>query len=114
MVDKYSAGSSKVYNGSVNATKAEVTDDVNSLIHSITLLNATAAEAYLQVFDADADAVTVGTTAPTFVIGCDTLGQLHCVFPNPIRFSTGFTIASTTTRAGSTNAVQEVTITYNS
>ena len=104
--------STKVFNASVNATKQEVTDNPNSLIYSISLLNATAAEAYLQVFDADADSVTVGSTAPTFVLGVDQTRDQHFVFPKPIKFTTGFTVASTTTRAGSSNAVQEVAITY--
>jgi len=103
---------SKVFNATVNATKAEVDDNAGALIHSITVLNATAAEAFLQVFDADADDVTVGTTVRDFVIGCDAVQQLHCAFPVPIHFTTGFTIASTTARDGNTNAVMEVTITY--
>ena len=105
-------GATKVYNGSINATKAEVTDNPSILIYSITLLNATAAEAYLQVFNADSADVTVGSTTPDFVIGVDATDELHCPFPKPILFNAGLTIASTTTRAGSTNAVQEVTITY--
>lgn len=103
---------SKVYNGTVNATKAEVTDNPNVLIYSIDRLNATAAEAYLQVFDADANDVTVGTTTPTFVLGSGAEGNPHSHFNPPIRFTSGLTIASTTARTGSTNAVQEVTITY--
>ncbi len=101
-----------VYNGTVNATKAEVTDNPNVHIYSIALLNATAAEAYLQVYDADSSNVTVGTTVADFVIGNGAEGAFQCVFNPPIQFTTGFSIASTTARAGSTNAVQEVTITY--
>lgn len=102
----------KVYNGSVSNTKIEVTDNTNILIHSITLLNATAAEAYLQLFDADADDVTLASTTPNFHIGCDATSEIHCEFPKPIHFTTGFTIASTDARKGNSAAVQEVTITY--
>ncbi len=102
-----------VYNGSVNATKVEVTDNAQSLIYTISILNATSAEAYLQIFDADATNVTVGTTTPTIVLGVGAEGNPHFDFSNhPILLTTGFTIASTTARAGSSNAVQEVTITY--
>lgn len=102
----------KTYNGSVTGTAIEVTDNSNALIYSITLLNTTAALAYFQVFDADSANVTVGTTTPTFVIGVAASGTVHCVFPKPIRFTTGFTIASTTARADATGAIQEATITY--
>ena len=104
--------STKVYNASVNATAAEVTNNPNVLIYGIALFNTTGAAAYLQIFDADADDVTVGTTVPTASIG-NAIGAAFSVeFSKPIRFTTGLTIASTTTRSGATNAAQEVTITY--
>lgn len=103
----------KVYSGSVNATKVEVTDNAQTLIYTISLLNATAAEAYLQIFDADSADVTVGTTTPDIVIGVGAEGNPYYDFSaHPILLTTGFTIASTTARDGSTNAVQEVLITY--
>lgn len=101
-----------VYNAAATGTKADVTTATKILVYSITIHNANAAEAYLQVFDAQSASVTVGTTAPTFVIGCDAATQIHCVFPKPILLGSGFTIASTTARAGATGATQEVTITY--
>lgn len=104
--------STLTFNASVNATKREVTDNPESLIYTITLLNATAAEAYFQVFDADADDVTVGTTVSKFVIGVEAGSELPVEFPKPVRLKNGFTVASTTTRDGSTNAVMEATITY--
>jgi len=103
---------SKVFNQSVNATKVEVTDDTKILIYSITLHNGSAIEGYLQVFDLDADDVTVGTTTSTFVIGNEATSQIHCPFPKPILFTSGLTLASTSTRANSTDSLQEVTITY--
>ena len=51
------------YNGSVNATKVVVTA-APTLIQSISVLNATSAEAYLQIFDSLTAGVTVGSTAP--------------------------------------------------
>lgn len=101
----------KVFNGSIDATKVEVTDDSEILIYSISILNATAAEAYLQVWDKKEGDVTVGADT-TFILGVDAASQEHFVFPVPIRFGTGFTIASATARDGSSDAVQEVTITF--
>jgi hypothetical protein len=76
------------------------------------VLNATSAEAYLQIFDKVTGDVTVGTTAPTLVFGVGAEGNPHFLFPKPIYFKTGLVIASATARVGDTNAVQEVSITY--
>ena len=99
------------YNGSVNGTKVVVTA-APTLIQSISVLNATSAEAYLQIFDKVTGDVTVGTTAPTLVFGVGAEGNPHFLFPKPIYFKTGLVIASATARVGDTNAVQEVSITY--
>lgn len=108
----FMSDSTITYNGVVGGTEVEVTDNADSLIYSITLLNLTAAIAYLQIIDADAADVTIGTTTPTFVIAVPASGSLHCSFPKPIRLTSGFTIASTTARGGATGANQEVLITY--
>lgn len=102
----------KVYNGSVAGTKIEVTDNPNVLIYSITAMNAGIAEGYIQVFDKDSVNVTVGATAPDFVIGVEATTSLHVDFPKPVLFTSGFTIASTTSRTGSIAAAMEITITY--
>jgi hypothetical protein len=99
------------YNGSVSATKIVVTA-APTLIQSISVLNATSAEAYLQIFDLATGGVTVGTTAPSMVFGVGAEGNPHFLFPKPIYFKTGLVVASTTARAGDSAAVQEVNITY--
>ena len=99
------------YNGSVNATKVVVTA-APTLIQSISVLNATSAEAYLQIFDSLTAGVTVGSTAPSLVFGVGAEGNPHFLFPKPIYFKTGLVIASATARAGASNAVQEISITY--
>ena len=99
------------YNGSVNGTKVVVTA-APTLIQSISVLNATSAEAYLQLFDSLTGGVTVGSTAPSMVFGVGAEGNPHFVFPKPIYFKTGLVIASATARGGASNAVQEVNITY--
>ena len=99
------------YNGSVNATKVVVTA-APTLIQSISVLNATSAEAYLQLFDKATGDVTVGSTAPSLVFGVGAEGNPHFLFPKPIYFKTGLVIASATARAGASNAIQEISITY--
>ena len=101
-----------VYGGTVSNTKVEVTDNVDVLLYGFHIQNTTAAVAYLQVFDKDADDVTVGTTVPDYVIGVAANNQCDIVFQKPKRHSTGFTIASCTSRTNNTGAAQEVTIQY--
>ena len=99
------------YNASVSNTNLTVNDSP-TLIQSISVLNATSAEAYLQLFDLAIGDVTVGTTAPSLVFGVGAEGNPHFLFPKPIYFKTGLVIASATARAGASNAVQEISITY--
>lgn len=106
--------SSIVFNDSISGDKRNISDSSNVLLHSVTLLNATGDEAYLQFFDVGSTGdVIVGTTAPTFVIGLEAQKQIHRKLKKPIRFFNGMFVASTTTRDGSTGAIQEVTLTYN-
>ena len=60
-----SIGSSTFYDADLDETKIEVTDNPNVRIYSIHAMNTTAAPLFLQLWDLDADSVTVGTTAPT-------------------------------------------------
>jgi len=106
--------STQVYNAAVSGTKLEVTDNPNVLVYSFHILNTTAAAAFLQVFDKDADNVTVGTTVADYVIAVAASGTREITYCKPIRHTVGLTVTSTTTRGGSTGASQEVTITYNS
>ena len=112
--ETYGIPASGIYTAQVTGTKAEVTDNAKSDVYSMHISNGTAALAYLQVFDLDADAVTVGTTAPTYAIGVPAGQTVNHVFGKPIIHSTGFTVASTTTRTGAVSAAQEVTIIYKS
>ena len=101
-----------VYTVTASSTKADVTTDAKSTIYSVHISNTTAATAYLQVFDLQSGSVTVGSTAPTYAFGVPAGGVANLHFGRPIEHSTGFTIASTTTRTGSSTAAQEVTIIY--
>ena len=99
------------YNASVSNTNLTVNASP-TLIQSISVLNATSAEAYLQLFDLAIGDVTVGTTVPNLVFGVEAGGNPHYLFPKPIYFKTGLVVASTTARVGDSAAIQEVSITY--
>lgn len=96
------------YSASNTGTKAEVSA-VPVRIGSIILYNTTAAVAYLQIFCTPAASVTVGTTAPNWVIPMPATGGLTLTFPDGWSLGgTGLTIAATTTRTGSTGATTDV------
>ena len=99
------------YNGSVSSTNLTVNASP-TLIQTISVLNATSAEAYLFLYDLAIGDVTVGSTTPNLVFGVEAGGNPHFLFPKPIYFKTGLVVASTTARGGASAAVQEVNITY--
>lgn len=99
-------GTTTFYDNDLDETKIEVTDNPTVRIYSIVAFNTTAAPLFLQLFDLDADSVTVGTTAPTnqYVIpgNGDSDGAGFVInFPVPKAYSTGFTVACTTDSQGS-------------
>jgi hypothetical protein len=76
-------------------------------------VNLTAADAYVQIFDAtSAGAVTVGTTIPTWVIQADANDpSVGDGLPTDgLVFDNGIVVASTTTSVGATTASQHVRI----
>ena len=99
------------YNGSVSSTNLTVNASP-TLIQTISVLNATSAEAYLFLYDLAIGDVTVGTTVPNLIFGVESGGNPHYVFPKPIYFKTGLVVASATARDGNSAAIQEVSITY--
>lgn len=101
--DANQVGATLYSNTALNATKAEVTDTANSRVYNIFVYNPSNAVAYLQIFDLDADDVTVGSTTPTQVLAVPTLIGMNFSYPTPKKFTTGLTIAGTTTATGSTN-----------
>jgi len=113
MISDNTVGSAKVYSAAVTGTKVGVTTKDEVLIFSISIFSDTGA-GYLQFFDAQAADVTVGTTTPTFVLYIAAGGDKaqHFEFSKPIKFSTGLTIAATTTRTGNSTATVETLITY--
>ena len=84
---------------------AQVIKNNPGRLHYIEVSNINAADAFLQLFDALAVNVTVGTTTPkqSFLVpkgnGTDR-GAMNWVFDPPIEFSIGITYACTTTATG--------------
>lgn len=102
----------KMFSAQVGGTKASVHDN-GSALYGISLLNETAAVAYLQVFKRVASAVTVGTTTPDLALGLPANGGLTLSFPHGfIVGGDGLTVAGTTTRTGSTGANISVNLVY--
>lgn len=67
------------------------------------IANPNAATVYVQVFDAAAtNAVTVGTTSPTFVLAVPGNGVLDGPQLGAVSFASGIVVAATTTATGST------------
>lgn len=88
------------------ATKAEIDDDAGSR-PLVLVIEGKGEAGYVQMFDADADSVTVGSTAPDLVIpfGATSGEMVSASFFGPgwtTLWDTGLTIAVTTTSTGNT------------
>ena len=99
---------------SVTNSAQDVSTNVNNLIDGFNITNTTGAIAYLQVFDLAATNVSLGSTVPKFFLGVNAGTSMQIFFPKPIKMTTGFSIASTTTSTGSTGAIQGVTTFFGS
>ena len=94
----------KVWSGTSSSTKAELSKQAETL-RAIELLNKEVAASYFQVFNLPSASVTVGTTAPLFSLAIPAgAGATLSFGDGQILGGSGLTIASTTTRAGSTTA----------
>jgi len=101
-------------NTAVAATKIEVKDEPCALL-KVVAENLDAAERFVQLFDADADDVAVGTTEPDWTIlvppgdGASQHGVAEEAFSG-MKFATGLTIAATTTRTGNGAPTNDLTV----
>ena len=88
---------------SISAGECRVTD--------IIVQNTSAAVAFVQVFDAAAANVTLGTTVPVFeILLALTTGFQHIPFGDPVHFTTRMSAFSTTTAGGNTGSGAGVTL----
>lgn len=89
------------YNAALLATKQAVKASAGSLA-AYHIYNPNASDMFVQMWDLAAANVTVGTTAPTWVLWVPAGGALDAALPEPITFATALTIAATTTASGNT------------
>ena len=84
-----------------------------TLLHGWNIHNTTAADAFLLCYSAAAIAdVTVGTTVPDYIVPVGANAILSDHNENGIQFPLGLCIASTTTTGGSTDAAQDINLSY--
>lgn len=107
------------YQSALNATKAQIKGSAGNFGGYINLYNPNTAVTYIQVFNNVSGSVTVGTTAPDFVItlpglatasGTGTDRNLEITLG--VAMSTGITIAATTTATGNTSPANTITATF--
>lgn len=71
-------------------------------LFAFTIYNASNAVAYVQCFDqATPTDVSLGTTAPTWVIPVPTVASVSLALPQAVVFAKGLQVAATTTATGS-------------
>lgn len=97
----------EIYSAVTSSTKAQVSEYVGT-VRGIYYLNGAAAVAYLQIFKLLAASVTVGTTVPDMVL--EFPASAAAVMDIPFDWMGPMTIASTTTRGGSTTSAGDVNI----
>ena len=91
--------------------KAQV-KGVAGTVYGWSIMNTTNAIAYVQVFNLAAAAVTLGATAPDYVIPLAANGESNILSPKGVSHSVGITVACTTTRGGNTTAACDVLMFY--
>lgn len=111
--DKDVGHSQPQFNASVDDDPGVLVQAGETLLYGYSILNGTAAVAYLQLFDAAALAnVNLGTTVADYVIGNAASAVTARSLKKPLYFSLGLVIFSTTTATGSTGAAQHVSFEY--
>jgi hypothetical protein len=80
-----------------------------TIVTAYNIHNTTAADAFLQMFNAAAIAdVTMGTTVPNYVIAVEANGVQHGNFPGGLGFTLGLVVAGTTATGNATGAAIDV------
>lgn len=102
-----------VYSGSVTNTATAVKATTGQL-YGYEIHNSNTSAVYIQLFNATAANVTVGTTTPFMSIGIPASTSVRIEYSMGVAFGTAISLAATTTRTGNTapsNTV-DVNITY--
>ena len=99
-------------NSSVAGTVQQV-KATQAQLQCLSLLNTTAAVAYLQIFYLPSASVTLGTTVPNYFVGMAASQGTSFCFPAPVGGSgSGLSLAGTTTAGGLTGAAIAVSVAY--
>jgi hypothetical protein len=98
------SGGYSVQAGSIGNTKTDIgTANTAGVVAGWYIYNPNNSVAYVQFFNLQASAVTLGSTTPAYSIGIPALSAANLMSPTGITHGTAISIAVTTTRAGSTN-----------
>lgn len=105
-------GGWSVATGSIGATKTDIgTANTAGCVGGWFIYNSNSSVVYVQFFNAQASAVTLGTTAPVYSLGIPATSGANVMSEAGIQHSTAICIAITTTRTGSTGPSS--TVDYN-
>lgn len=95
-------GGLTIATGTIAATKTDIgTANTAGQVYGWYFYNPNASVAYVQFFNAQASAVTLGTTAPVYSLGIPATSGANVFLPHGITHATAISIAVTTTRSGS-------------
>ena len=101
------------FNASLDDSPGILVQTGDTLLTGYSILNGTAAVAYVQFFNAAAlSGVTLGTTVADYVVGNAASAVTARSFNKPLYFPLGLCIFSTTTATGLTGAAQNVSLEY--
>lgn len=95
------SGASSYANAALSATKQQVKASAGN-IYAWTAYNPNVTVVYVQVFYLPSASVTVGTTAPSYILPLPPSGGLDTPLLIPLAAASGITVACTTTPTGST------------
>lgn len=113
MSNELGIGLQPFYNDAVAATVVAVKGAGAALVYWLKIINTTGAAAYLQIFNAPAASVTLGTTAPAWVVPLAANESQLIALPFPLEFGgSGLSIAGTTTPTGNSAATLKVSTLY--
>lgn len=100
------------YYKTITDNSVELVKGSDTLLHFIHVTNPDASEAFVQFFNAAAaDDVTLGTTAPDFVVRVAATGAEVVPVPSPLSFPLGLCYAVATTPTGNTDTASDAYVT---
>lgn len=89
---------------------AQVCKAAAGTLYNVDVINPNAAAAYVQLFNVAAGGVTVGVTAPNYVLFVPPQGAASIIYSTPLGFGTAITYACTTTATGGVDPTAGLTV----